>query len=56
MIATLHLYVLLQLPDVVSGDVVKLEDCRGAPATVIIFMCNHCPFVIHLIGGVGASM
>jgi len=26
----------------------SLEDHKGEHATVIVFMCNHCPFVIHL--------
>ena len=24
------------------------DDFRGAPALLVIFMCNHCPFVIHV--------
>lgn len=26
----------------------SLEGCKGERATVIVFMCNHCPFVIHI--------
>lgn len=36
------------LPDTVSGDHLNLDDLRGEQATVIIFSCNHCPFVIHV--------
>lgn len=35
-----------KLLDVVTEKEVTLEDCRGEKGTVIIFMCNHCPFVI----------
>ena len=35
------------LPDT-EGNIVKLEDFAGARALVIIFLCNHCPFVQHV--------
>lgn len=35
------------LPDP-RGDVVSLSRFADAPALVVIFMCNHCPFVKHL--------
>jgi len=35
------------LPDVVSGRIVGDSAVRGQ-VTVIAFICNHCPFVIHL--------
>jgi len=34
-----------RLPDVVSGKPVSLEDFRGAPALLLMFICNHCPYV-----------
>ena len=37
------------LPDVVSNKTVSLEQAKSAKATVIIFMCNHCPFVKHIL-------
>lgn len=37
-----------QLPDVVSGEVLSLESSQSDQATVIFFICNHCPFVIHI--------
>lgn len=37
------------LPDTVSGHTVTLSDCLSDTATVIIFMCNHCPFVKHIL-------
>ncbi len=36
------------LPDTVSNRDVALGDVRGAEATVVLFLCNHCPFVIHV--------
>lgn len=29
-------------------DEVALSDFDGAPALLVVFMCNHCPFVIHV--------
>jgi len=36
------------LPDTVSGDNMSLLELRGDVATVVFFICNHCPFVIHI--------
>jgi len=36
------------LPDTVSGQDRTLSDIKGDEATVIIFSCNHCPFVVHI--------
>lgn len=38
------------LPDT-DGNVVSLSDFREAPALLVIFMCNHCPFVKHVLSG-----
>jgi peroxiredoxin len=32
----------------VDGRTVSLADFAKAPALVVIFMCNHCPYVKHL--------
>ena len=32
----------------VDGKSVRRDDFAGAPALLVIFMCNHCPFVIHI--------
>ena len=32
----------------VDGRTVSLADFDAAPALVVIFMCNHCPFVKHI--------
>ncbi|MGY8767661.1 MAG: thioredoxin family protein [Pirellulales bacterium] len=34
----------------VDSKMVSLSDFAGSPALVMIFMCNHCPFVKHLAG------
>jgi peroxiredoxin len=34
----------------VDGRTVSLADFKNAPALLVIFMCNHCPFVKHLAG------
>ncbi|HEY5753784.1 MAG TPA: thioredoxin family protein [Chthoniobacterales bacterium] len=36
-----------QLPDVVSGRIVSPDDFAGKPL-LIIFLCAHCPYVIHV--------
>lgn len=36
------------LPDTITGRTVHLEEVKGSPATVIMFICNHCPFVKHV--------
>lgn len=38
-----------QLPDTVSGKEMNYSHIRGVHGTVIIFICNHCPYVIHVI-------
>lgn len=37
------------LPDV-DGSIVSPDDFHDAPALLIIFMCNHCPFVKYILG------
>lgn len=37
-----------ELPDVVSGKTMKLEDFKSPEAVVIMFICNHCPYVKHV--------
>ena len=39
-----------RLPDP-SGIVVSLADFQSAPALLVIFMCNHCPYVKHIRDG-----
>jgi peroxiredoxin len=37
-----------QLPDTVSGNTISLQNVKGPVATVVMFICNHCPFVVHV--------
>ena len=39
-----------KLPDT-GGKIVSLADFKGQPALLVIFICNHCPYVIHLRAG-----
>ncbi|MDG4594470.1 MAG: thioredoxin family protein [Candidatus Contendobacter sp.] len=39
------------LPEPATGRVVALADFQDAPALLVIFMCNHCPFVKHVREG-----
>ncbi len=36
----------------VDGRMVSLADFSAAPALLVMFMCNHCPFVKHLAGAI----
>jgi peroxiredoxin len=38
------------LPDG-NGRVVSLSEMGGAPALLVAFLCNHCPYVKHLRSG-----
>lgn len=35
------------LLDTVSGEILSLEDIKSNRGTVIMFICNHCPYVKH---------
>nr|WP_243735093.1 thioredoxin family protein [Paenibacillus turpanensis] len=37
------------LPNVVSGTTVSLQDIKSDRATLVMFICNHCPFVKHVM-------
>lgn len=37
-----------KLPDTISGKTMHLSEMAGKEGTVILFICNHCPFVIHV--------
>jgi thiol-disulfide isomerase/thioredoxin len=41
------------LTDAVSGRRVSPADHRGAPALLVMFICNHCPFVKHVLPELG---
>lgn len=35
--------------DVRSGELISFPDHLGSQATVLAFMCNHCPYVKHIL-------
>lgn len=37
-----------KLLDTISNNILKLQTITGAKGTVIMFICNHCPFVKHV--------
>jgi len=36
------------LRDVVSGEVYSLDSFKGEKALLVMFICRHCPYVIHV--------
>ena len=43
-----------RLPDAVSGRTIALGDFADKPALVVMFICNHCPYVKHIRAGLAA--
>lgn len=39
-----------QLPDVVSNQIVSLDSFANKQGLLVMFICNHCPFVKHVKG------
>jgi len=37
------------LPDMISGKELTINDIKGDKGTVVMFICNHCPYVIHVL-------
>lgn len=37
-----------ELTEPLTGKTWKLDDFEGHPALLVMFICNHCPFVVHL--------
>ena len=38
-----------RLEDVSSGKMIELNETKDAKGYLVAFICNHCPFVIHLL-------
>jgi peroxiredoxin len=36
------------LLNTIDGNTVTLQEAKGKNGTVIMFICNHCPFVVHV--------
>ncbi|MBN3034325.1 MAG: thioredoxin family protein [Bacteroidales bacterium] len=41
-----------RLKDVTSDRIRTLDEMKSAKATVIMFICNHCPYVKHVVNGI----
>jgi len=41
------------LPDAVTGRTVSPDDFAGARALLVMFVCNHCPYVQHVLPELG---
>lgn len=39
------------LPDVISGKKKSVTELKSDKATIVMFICNHCPFVKHVQKG-----
>ena len=37
------------LADTSSGNQISFSDVKGNKGTLVMFICNHCPYVIHVI-------
>ena len=37
-----------ELWDSVSSSIKTLNNLKGSKGTLVMFICNHCPFVIHI--------
>jgi peroxiredoxin len=37
------------LPDVISGRNLSFDDVKGQKGTLVMFICNHCPYVKHVV-------
>ncbi len=40
-----------QLPDAVSGEIISLKRFSGKKALLVMFICRHCPYVVHIKDG-----
>jgi peroxiredoxin len=36
------------LPDTVTGKMISLNEIKSETATVVMFLCNHCPYVQYI--------
>lgn len=39
------------LPDTATGDMVSVDDFADAKGLLVMFICNHCPYVQHIRNG-----
>lgn len=38
-----------KLLDTVTNQLCSYQDIKGERGTVVLFICNHCPFVVHVV-------
>ncbi len=38
------------LPNVLDGKIVSLDEFKGKKGVLVMFICNHCPYVKHIRG------
>jgi len=41
-----------KLPDVVTNKDRSLQELKGEKGSLVIFICNHCPYVVHLMDAI----
>ncbi len=37
-----------ELPDTVSSETIRLDTFAGRKGLLVMFICNHCPYVMHI--------
>jgi len=37
-----------KLPDTISGKSLDLQALKGEQGAIVMFICNHCPYVLHV--------
>ena len=42
------------LPNAVDVKVYSFSDVQGKRGTVVMFLCNHCPYVMHVFDGIAS--
>ena len=42
------------LPNTVDSKTYSFDKISGTKGTVVMFICNHCPYVIHVMEGITA--
>ena len=42
------------LPNAIDAKVYSFSDVQGKRGTVVMFICNHCPYVMHVFDGIAS--
>ena len=43
-----------KLPNVIDHQLISLNEIAQKNGLVVMFICNHCPFVIHVLDEIGS--